>query len=380
MARSRLKVHRSTARRARLAGRHRRRRTEFYRYYDQSLFPSLKLGSGMFFDRETFGQDRLVTGFGKIPHGEFFAKLRFPSKRAGYRAPLHGRSGLLARPDAGPETSRVGQNSYADFLARIVKVAPRCCRLPDRTHDLFVWALTRFPRSRASKRATTMAMVPGLYSMGWARMEIVASTNQILTFSTFRWQCFYCSLAGAVFYSGRMPGTPWKTWSWPSRLHVSTAIPPRAYPPEQHCRWSAARRRPQLGKRSGSNLRTQSATLSGARTRLRAGLLQRHGPLPLPQLPRRRKKRWLWVKTPLVYSHIALRNWLPFQKLGVHQIAARMLSPYAAIDFPVSIGEYKFPSRPEEPMVVFMVRTPCQPGLSERNSIALGGGALRHAL
>jgi spermidine dehydrogenase len=47
---------------------------KFYRYYDQSLYPSLKLGSGMFFDRETFGADRLVAGFGKIPHREFFAK------------------------------------------------------------------------------------------------------------------------------------------------------------------------------------------------------------------------------------------------------------------------------------------------------------------
>src|SRR5260370_25836365 len=47
---------------------------KFYHYYDQNLFSSLKLGSGMFFDRETFGEDRLVSGFGKIPHPELFAK------------------------------------------------------------------------------------------------------------------------------------------------------------------------------------------------------------------------------------------------------------------------------------------------------------------
>src|SRR5208282_6218292 len=41
---------------------------KFYHYYDQNLFSSLKLGSGMFFDRETFGEDRLVACLGKSPH------------------------------------------------------------------------------------------------------------------------------------------------------------------------------------------------------------------------------------------------------------------------------------------------------------------------
>jgi len=36
------------------------------------------------------------------------------------------------------------------------------------------------------------------------------------------------------------------------------------------------------------------------------------------------------------------------------------------------MGEYKFPSQPEEPMVLFMVRTPCQPGLPEREQHRIG--------
>ncbi len=55
---------------------------KFYRYYDQSLYPSLKMGSGIFFDRETFGEDRLVAGFGKIPHWNFSRRPRFPIERA----------------------------------------------------------------------------------------------------------------------------------------------------------------------------------------------------------------------------------------------------------------------------------------------------------
>jgi spermidine dehydrogenase len=42
------------------------------------------------------------------------------------------------------------------------------------------------------------------------------------------------------------------------------------------------------------------------------------------------------------------------------------------LDFPVSLGAYKFPSRPEEPMVLFMLRTPCKAGLPRRDQYRMG--------
>jgi spermidine dehydrogenase len=91
-------------------------------------------------------------------------------------------------------------------------------------------------------------------------------------------------------------------------------------------------------------------------------------PYICPDVPEKQKDALLYlVKTPLVYTHTAIRNWQTFDKLGVQQIVAPgCYHPYVALDFPVSLGEYKFPSNPEEPMVLFMLRTPCKPGLTER--------------
>ncbi len=80
--------------------------------------------------------------------------------------------------------------------------------------------------------------------------------------------------------------------------------------------------------------------------------------------------RWY---TPTLLCAIGLR----FQKLGVRDvIAPGSYHPYVALDFPVSIGEYKFPSKPEEPMVLFMLRTPCKPGLPEREQHRAGRAEL----
>ena len=48
----------------------------------------------------------------------------------------------------------------------------------------------------------------------------------------------------------------------------------------------------------------------------------------------------------------------------------------ASADFPVTLGEYKFPSKPEEPAVLFMLRTPCKPGLPQRDQHRAGRGEL----
>jgi spermidine dehydrogenase len=97
-------------------------------------------------------------------------------------------------------------------------------------------------------------------------------------------------------------------------------------------------------------------------------------PYICPTRPQKQKEALSYlVKTPLVYTHVALRNWTSFAKLSVrHIVAPGGYHTYTALDFPVSIGEYAFPSKPEEPMVLFMLRTPCKPGLPMRDQFRMG--------
>jgi spermidine dehydrogenase len=101
-------------------------------------------------------------------------------------------------------------------------------------------------------------------------------------------------------------------------------------------------------------------------------------PYICPELPAAQKEALSYlVKAPLVYTHVALRNWTSFAKLDVHQIVAPgAYHTLTALDFPVSLGQYKFPNNPEEPAVLFMLRTPCKPGLPMRDQNRAGRGEL----
>jgi len=103
-------------------------------------------------------------------------------------------------------------------------------------------------------------------------------------------------------------------------------------------------------------------------------------PYLCPELPDKQKEALsTMVKAPLVYTHVAIKNWTAFQKLGIRQIEAPgSYHTYASLDFPVSIGDYQFPSKPEEPMVLFLLRTPCKPGLPTREQHRAGRAELMH--
>jgi spermidine dehydrogenase len=97
-------------------------------------------------------------------------------------------------------------------------------------------------------------------------------------------------------------------------------------------------------------------------------------PYLCPELPEKQKEALHYgVKVPLVYTHVAIKNWTAFEKLDVrHIVAPGGYYSYTALDFPVSLGQYVFPSRPADPMVLFMLRTPCKPGLSARDQYKAG--------
>ena len=78
-------------------------------------------------------------------------------------------------------------------------------------------------------------------------------------------------------------------------------------------------------------------------------------------------------KVPLLYNNVLVRNWNAFQKLRASVIyAPGMYHTGVSLDLPVSIGGYECTKKPDEPIVVHMMKTPCKPGRPAREQHTLG--------
>jgi spermidine dehydrogenase len=97
-------------------------------------------------------------------------------------------------------------------------------------------------------------------------------------------------------------------------------------------------------------------------------------PYLCPELPDAQKQALKYgVKVPLVYTVVAVRNWRSFHKLGIQHVSSPgMYHDGVALDRSVDIGEYKSPKDPDEPILLRMLRTPCKPGLPERDQHRIG--------
>ncbi len=84
----------------------------------------------------------------------------------------------------------------------------------------------------------------------------------------------------------------------------------------------------------------------------------------MPELPAaQRTALWKNVKAPIAYVKVAVRNWHPWVRLGVHEITNPMgFFSRIKLDYPVSLGTYRCPRSPDEPMLLHLVHVPAQPG------------------
>jgi len=88
-------------------------------------------------------------------------------------------------------------------------------------------------------------------------------------------------------------------------------------------------------------------------------------PYLCPEMSDKQKEALAYaVKIPLVYTNVQIANWKALDKLGINSIyAPGGYFSSVSLDFPVSMGDYHFPSHPEEPCLLHLMRTPCKPGL-----------------
>jgi spermidine dehydrogenase len=78
-------------------------------------------------------------------------------------------------------------------------------------------------------------------------------------------------------------------------------------------------------------------------------------------------------KVPLLYTNVAIRNWTSCQKVGANSVyAPGMYHSNINLDLPVSIGGYEFPRKPEEPIILHMMKAACSPGHPAREQHSIG--------
>jgi spermidine dehydrogenase len=90
-----------------------------------------------------------------------------------------------------------------------------------------------------------------------------------------------------------------------------------------------------------------------------------------PELPQaQREALALAVKSPIIYSTVLLRNWRAWEKLRIAAVTAPgSYHAIAMLDFPVSMGGYTFSTGPDQPITVHMERfgKPAERGLPLRD-------------
>ncbi len=332
--------------------------------FDRSFYRSLGLSRGVFFDREAFGRDVLVPGDAMLVQGTDGAAARKDFFSA---APISdtGKEQLLALYDADrdplagksvEEKLRILQNtSYRDYLMRI-------CRCSEEAANCF--------------QGRTL----GFFGLG---CDAVPALN-VRSF-------------GYPGFSGLgLPADDHPEWREPyiyhfpdgnaslARLLVGKLVAGAASGGTMDDVVLAGFDYDRLD-RDGSDVRIRlnSTVIDVRQTRdavnigyVRAGRPHRvtakhavlacfHMMIPylMPDLPQAQRQALAQnVKTPLVYVNVATRNWKPWLALQVSAISSPMaFFSQAALDFPVSMGGYRHPQNPDEPIVVHLAHVPGAP-------------------
>ena len=333
---------------------------KFYQAFDQTLYSSLGLAKGVVFDQETFGQRKLVTGYGKRPWEEFarHAPLTEAARRDFVRVHTE-QVDYLPGLTQEEKVAKLRRVSYATYLKDYCKVDPQVIeiyrkwgisfwcvgieevpctlihdydggmpgldhtlkRVGDRGDEPYIF---HFPDGNASvARLLVRSLIPR--AMPGTTMEDVVT-------------------ARAGYDQLDRPGNRVRI-----RLN-STAVGVR------HTADQRAVDVTYVAHGTAHTVRAERCVLACYNMAI---------PYLCPDLPEpQRRGLAAGVKVPLTYTKVLVPNWRPFADLGMDFVYyTKAFYKQVELDYPVSLGSYRRSQTPDDPMILHMCHVHYDPVL-----------------
>jgi spermidine dehydrogenase len=358
---------------------------------DRDVYRGLE--SSYFFDKETFGVDRLVAGFpggsyglqaaeGKKAWPEFLAKTPFSAEiqRDIARIQEEKVDYMPGVPQA-EKKARLCHMSYKDFLLNVAKAHPDVIPFyQTRTHGLYGIGIDAVPALDC-----WAVNFPGFQGLDLDRVPSKGLTFTALGEVTpqeryhFHFPDGNASIARMLVRSLIPSSVPGNTAEDIVTAKVDySRLDGNGSPVGMRLSSTAVGVRHVGDPASAKEVEVTYGRENKAYTVRGKGVVLACWNMVIPylceELSAKQKTALRYgVKVPLVYTVIAIKNWTSFHKLGIRGVSCPgMYHSSVNLDQPVNIGDYKCSHSPDEPILVRMLRTPCQPGLSARDQQRAG--------
>jgi spermidine dehydrogenase len=370
--------------------------TSYSSIRDRSLFPSLGLEPKIFFDKQTFGADRLTINphplWGDSSANEspdlwerFLAEAPMTEKakrdvRRLYAADSDPVPGL----SSSEKKNRLARISYADFLTTMAQIDPQVVTLlqayPQPLYGVGIDAVSAqdaWGLGLPGFRAMKLSAEPG---PGMGRDAIPNDEAEKFFFHFPDGNASIARLLVRSLVPSAVPGS--------SAADIVTAkvrydCLDRPGAPVRIRLNSTVVKVRHLGEVASAKQVEVSYVEQGKLQTVKAAycvLACWHTVIPYLTAevpPEQRQALSSSEKVPLVYTNVALRNWKSFVKLRAgNTYAPGSFFSTVSLDHRVSLGDYHCTTQPEEAIVVTMHHYPCSPGLPARSQHQVGRAAL----